>query len=253
MLAQGNLLIYPKRVVFDGKKKIEKLVLSNTGKDTATYSVSFIEYKMNENGDLNIISEPEGEMHFASSNVRFFPRKVTLAPNEAQTVKVELINAQNLSDGEYRSHLYFRAEENKVPLGQISKKKVSTISVNLKAIFGLSIPCIVRIGDNTTSSTISELQFIKKNEIENVLNFKLNRNGNMSLYGDFVINYIATDGKKQEVAMMKGVGVYTPSLFRNINITVKKTENINFKSGTFKIIYTQNESKKVLTEAELKL
>ncbi len=251
LFAQGDLLIYPKRVVFDGKKKVEKLVLSNTGKDSAVYNISFLEYKMNENGELKTISEPEEGILFASSHVRVFPRQVTLAPDEAQTVKVQLTNTQNLTAGEYRSHLYFRAEEAMAPLGQTSKKKDSTISVQLKAIFGISIPCILRIGENATSVAISDLQFVKGKY--NKLQFKLNRTGNMSLYGDFTINYITAEGKSYEVAKTKGVGVYTPNLLRNMNIELTKPENVNFSGGNFNVIYFQNESKKVLTEANLKL
>lgn len=251
LFAQGDLLIYPRRVVFDGKKKIEKLVLSNTGKDTAVYNISFVEYKMDENGQLQLISEPMEGITFASSNVRVFPRKVTLAPGEAQTVKVQLTGTQNLTDGEYRSHLYFRAEEEKAPLGKAGKKKDATISVKLTPVFGISIPCIFRIGENTTSAAVSDLQFVK--EKDNILQFKLNRTGNMSLYGDFTINYIAADGKSYEVAKIKGVGVYTPNQFRTMTMKLTKPENINFTGGTFNVIYFQNESKKVLAEADLKL
>ena len=253
LLAQGNLLIYPKRIVFEGGKSIKKLTLANTGKDTAVYIISFLEYKMNTNGELKVTSEAEEGLNFASSHVRFFPRKVTLAPNEGQTVKVQLRNSKNLTDGEYRSHLYFRAEEDKEPLGQTKQKKDSTFSIKLKAIFGIAIPCIIRKGDNTTTVAISDLQFIKINDTDTILQFKLNRNGNMSTYGDFTINYITTDNVDYEVAKMKGVGVYTPGKLRTMKIKLNKPAAINFIGGYFKIVFTQNESKKVLTEAILKL
>lgn len=253
LLAQGNLLIYPKRVVFDGKKKIEKLVLSNTGKDSAVYHISFVEYKMNENGKMQLISEQEEGINFASSHVRVFPRKVSLAPGEAQTVKVQLTNAQNLAGGEYRSHLYFRAEEEKAPLGQTIIKKDSTISVKLTPIFGISIPCIFRIGENTTEATLSDLNLVKDTNNEDILQFKLNRTGNMSLYGDFTINFIDKDDKTFEVAKAKGVGVYTPNPFRTMNIKLNKPENINFIGGFFKVIFFQNESNKVQAESTLKM
>ena len=255
LLAQGDLMIYPKRVVFDGNKKVEKLVLSNTGNEISVYNISFVEYKMNENGELKIITEPEQGQRFASTNVRFFPRKVTLAPNESQTVKVELIKTQDLTDGEYRSHLYFRAEEENAPLGENNKKKETAISVKLKAVFGISIPCIISIGENTTTVAISDLQFIKGKDINDfILQFNLNRNGNMSSYGDFTINYSTPDNKTYEVAIMKGVGVYTPNNLRYIKIKLNKPDNVTFTDGgSFKVIYSQNGKKKVLTEAIFKM
>jgi P pilus assembly chaperone PapD len=43
-IAQGDLLITPKRIVFEGNKQKETLNLANMGKDTATYSISFMQY-----------------------------------------------------------------------------------------------------------------------------------------------------------------------------------------------------------------
>jgi hypothetical protein len=254
VLAQGNLMIYPKRVVFEGRKKVEKLVLSNTGKDTEVYSISFMEYKMNENGEMKTITNPEEGIRFASPFVRVFPRVVTLLPGESQTVKVQLYNIQNLTDGEYRSHLYFRAEKNNAPLGQPKQTKDSAISVKLEPIFGLSIACIIRMGEDNTIVSLSDMQFAKAMDgKEDAISFRLNRSGNMSTYGDFSINYIAPDNKEFEVAKMKGVGVYTPGDYRNLKIKMNKPENVNFSGGSLKVVFTQNESKKVLTEAELKL
>ena len=86
--AQGDLLIFPKRVVFEGKKNVEQLTLANTGKDTATYNISFLEYRMTEEGQFEALIEPDSGQNFATSYLRVFPRKVVLAPNESQTVKV---------------------------------------------------------------------------------------------------------------------------------------------------------------------
>jgi hypothetical protein len=251
--AQGDLLIYPKRVVFDGNEKVKRLTLSNIGKDTAVYNISFLEYKMNDNGAMKIITELEEGLYFASTHVRFFPRKVTLAPNESQAVKIQVRNTQNLKEGEYRSHLYFRAEEDKGALGKTKKKQDSTISVQLKTVFGISIPCIVRKGTNTTSVSISDLQYLTSKEQDYMLQFNLNRAGNMSTYGDFTINYSTASSVVYEVAKIKGVGVYTPGNLRIMKIRLNKPENIDFEGGIFKVIFTKNESKEVLSEANLKL
>ena len=48
LLAQGNLLVYPKRVVFEGRRSVKKLTLSNRGNEMAVYNISFIEYRMNK-------------------------------------------------------------------------------------------------------------------------------------------------------------------------------------------------------------
>jgi hypothetical protein len=85
-----KLINHPGRVIFEGHKKIQEFNLANTGRDSAKYLVSFIEIRMNENGKFNKINEPDSGQYFASSYFRFFPGNITLAPNEAQSVKVQL-------------------------------------------------------------------------------------------------------------------------------------------------------------------
>src|SRR5580700_8466443 len=106
---QGDLLISPLRVTFEGSKKSQEINLANVGKDTATYIISVQDIKMNDDGSFEQITTPEPGQNFAGPYLRFFPRKVTLAPNEAQVVKIQLIKTNELQPGEYRSHLYFRA------------------------------------------------------------------------------------------------------------------------------------------------
>jgi hypothetical protein len=253
VVAQGNLLIYPKRLVLDGKKRTEKLVLSNMGKDSAVYNVSFIEYKMNENGELLSINEEEPGLKFASPYVRIYPRVISLGPNESQIIKVQTYNTDGLADGEYRSHLYFRAEPEKTALGKPSKAKESLVSVKLEAIFGVSIPCIVRKGQDTSTVYISDLVYYKNEEKDVFLNFKLNRNGNMSVYGDFMVKYVSASKKIYEVGTIKGLGVYVPGTIRNMAIKLNMPADVSFRGGSFKVVFTDNESKKILAEADLKL
>jgi hypothetical protein len=253
LFAQGNLVIHPKRVVFDGKKKIEKLVLSNTGKDSAVYNISFIDYKMNDYGVLLSTKEEEEGLRFASPYVRLYPRIVKLGPNESQIVKVQMYNAEKIPDGEYRSHLYFRAEQEKRALGKQTKEIESLVSVKIEAVFGISIACIIRKGQDKTYLSISEISYSKSKDQENFLAFKLNRTGNMSAYGDFVVNYIAPSNKVYEVGTVKGIGLYLPGTARTMKITLNTPSNVDFKGGSFKVVFTENESKKILAEADLNL
>jgi hypothetical protein len=250
--AQGDLLIFPKRIVFDKGKRVKQLILSNIGKDTAIYNVSFLQYRMNENGGFKAITTPDLGQYFATPYLRVFPRTVTLAPNESQIVKVQLTRSTELKEGEYRSHLYFRAKKNNNPLGQKEKVVDSTsISVKLEAIFGISIATIIKKGTSNTITTISNLFYEKDKEFNHFINFNLNRTGNMSSYGDIHINYVYGNNTIVEVAKVKGVAVYTPGEVRKVKIQLKTPKGITFTGGTFKVAYTANESKEILADAEL--
>ena len=151
VMAQGNLLITPRRVVFEGAKRTQDLNLANTGQDTAKYNVSIIQYKMKEDGSFEEITEAEPGQQFADKFLRFFPRTVTLAPNEAQVVKMQLIKTNELKPGEYRSHVYFRAVPKETALGAKEVQKDSTsIGVKLIPIFGITIPVIIHVGESDT-------------------------------------------------------------------------------------------------------
>lgn len=254
VLAQGDLLIFPKRIVFEGRNRIEQVILSNTGKEPATYIISFVQYRMNESGEFVAITEPELGQHFATPFLRVFPRRVELAPGESQTVKVQVINTEKMEDGEYRSHLYFRAEKNNKPLGQDNEVKDSTrITVKLDAVFGISIATIIRKGKSNTFTSISGLEYTHDTDANHFLKFDINREGNMSTYGAITINFISRENKKFEVGKAKGLAVYTPGNVRKVKMQLQKPDGIDFGTGKFEVIYTADESKTIIAEAGLKL
>ena len=91
LIAQGNLMVFPKRVVFEGLKRSQELNLANTGTDTARYVISFVNYRMKGNGEFEEITQPDSGQNFADKYIRFFPRSVVLPPNEAQIVRYKLL------------------------------------------------------------------------------------------------------------------------------------------------------------------
>jgi len=51
-VAQGNLLVTPRRIVFDGTKRSIDLNLANIGQDTATYAITLVQMRMKYDGRL---------------------------------------------------------------------------------------------------------------------------------------------------------------------------------------------------------
>jgi hypothetical protein len=252
--AQGNLLVTPKRVVFEGNKRSEELNLANVGKDSATFVISFIQIKMKEDGTFEQIQQPDSNQRFADKNLRFFPRSVTLAPNEAQTVKVQLTKANELTAGEYRSHLYFRSTPAEKPLGEKPREKDSSISVHLVPIFGISIPVIIRVGENTSKVNLSNIALRMEHDSLPSLNMTVNRKGSMSVYGDISVDYISPQGKTARVGVVKGFAVYTPNALRNFQLALNKGSNINYHQGKLHISFTDQSLRAVkLAEEEITL
>ncbi len=245
-MAQGDLLLYPKRIVFEGSKRTQELNLANSGKDTARYILSVVQIRMKEDGTFESIIEPDSGQYFADKYFRIFPRNVVLPPNEAQTVKLQLFNTGDLPPGEYRSHLYVRAEEEKKPLGEEYPVSDSgSISVKLIAVFGISIPVIIRSGETTSSINISDISFNQARDTVPVLKFTCNRVGNMSVYGDISINHISTEGKITRVGLANGLAIYTPTSKRNFNLALNQLPGVDFHKGSLQIVYSYGTEKDI--------
>jgi hypothetical protein len=252
--AQGNLLITPRRVVFEGSKKSMDLNLANTGKDSATYAITLVQIRMKEDGGFENITEPDPGQFFADKNLRYFPRQVTLAPGEAQSIKVQVIRAAELKPGEYRSHFYFRAVPKQNALGDKTEiTDTTSISIKITPIFGITIPAIIRVGESNTKATLSDLSFRNINDSVPTIGFTFNRTGNMSVYGDVIVQYVGLNGKTIEVGSANGVAVYTPNATRRFQVILKRLPDVDYKAGTLRVIYSASSDVKPLRYAEAEL
>ena len=255
-MSQGNLLITPRRVVFEGQKRTQDLNLANTGIDTAKYNVSVINYRMREDGAFEEITTPDAGQNFADKFLRFFPRSVTLAPNEAQVVKMQVTKADQLTPGEYRSHVYFRAVPKQTALGTEEVKKDSTsIGVKLIPIFGITIPVIIRVGESTTKTNLTDVKLEIINDTKPRLQFAFNRTGNMSVYGDILVEHISPTTVITQVGTVRGIAVYTPNSVRRFQMELDKNAKVDYRTGNLKITYTSQSDTKTekYTEAVLPL
>ncbi|MEA5004873.1 MAG: hypothetical protein VB022_00515 [Rikenellaceae bacterium] len=237
--AQGNLLITPRRIVFDGSRRVMELNLANTGQDTSKYNVSIVQYRMTDDGAFEEITEPAPGQNFADKYIRFFPRTVILAPNESQVVKMQVTNTSNLAPGEYRSHVYFRAVPKETALGEEDPNRDTTaLSIKLVPIFGITIPVIIRIGQSDTKVSISDLKLETVNDTTNRLSMVFNRTGNMSVYGDLRITHISPSGKESIVGIVNGIAVYTPNTIRRFNLDLDNSPKADFKTGKIRVTYS---------------
>ena len=253
-MAQGNLMITPRRIVFEGQRRTQELNLANTGKDTARYLISMLEIRMNTDGTFEQISTPDSGQNFASNYVRFFPRSVILGPGEVQTVKVQVTKQSQLIPGEYRSHIYFRAIPQEKPLGEeVPIQDTVGISVRIIPVFGISVPVIIRNGESTAAVNLSNTTFEKTTDDISIVHMVFNRTGNMSVYGDIKIDFISAQGKITQVGEIKGLAVYTPTVSRRVKVVLDKLPGIDYKTGKLHIVYSTPADAKSTKLAETEL
>ena len=238
--AQGDLLITPRRVVLDARKRSMDLSLANIGKDTATYTISLVQIRMTDAGTFETITDPDEGQMFASPYLRFFPRSVTLSPDEVQTIKIQATGTRELAPGEYRSHLYFRAVPKEKPLGEDvpAPQDPSSISIKLIPVFGITIPVIIRTGEPSVSVSLSDLRLQFEQDTIPRLGFTFNRSGDYSVYGDIAVDHIAPDGKTVRVGIANGIAVYTPNTIRTFEFNLMSPPEVNFRQGRLLVTFS---------------
>tara|TARA_B110000046_G_scaffold185956_2_gene230760 strand:- start:551 stop:1363 length:813 start_codon:yes stop_codon:yes gene_type:complete len=232
LFAQGTIMIEPKRIVFN-KSELKKIItITNTGDIESVFSVSFEQRSMNENGIFVKITEPEPGQKFADRHLRIYPRRSTLKAGQSQVVVLQRRRNNKMENGEYRSHLTFMSSPAIAPLEIKSKKDTVAFSTRITTEFGMSIPIIIRSGEVSVSASISDIKLK-----DMLLTFNLNRKGNISLYGDFLIQYIPEQGEPIVIVKAKGFGVYTTIEKRIMKFKLNKIAELNLNKGSIKIIY----------------
>ena len=253
-LAQGDLMITPKRVVFDGNKQNEILNIVNLGKDKATFSISFVQKEMKEDGSFMTIEKKDSRQMLAEPYLRIFPRKITLEPGKPQAIMLQCRRTSDMIAGEYRSHIYFRSEKDYQPLGT-KNNDAAVLSVQLIPIYGITIPIIIRTGTVNASASLSDLKLGIQQETIQDLSLTINRSGNISLYGDIIVDHIPAQGKQYQIGIFKSVAIYTNLNKRNVVVKLNNNSGKSLRDGKLKVKYISKDENKpvVYAEAELDL
>ena len=212
----GDLLVAPTRLILDGRHPGE-VILNNIGDEPATYRVSIQFRRMTADGVLEDVAEPSAQEKLTEDMVVFQPRRVTLAPNQPQSIRVWVRPPQGIPDGEYRVHLLFRAIPPAKPAAQAPTDAPSGLRFALTPVYGVTIPVIVRLGNLDAKAGISNVQLEDKAGAKSV-SLELSRSGSRSTYGDI---RVLKPGVKDPIALQKAVAVYTDVPSRKVSIPIE--------------------------------
>ncbi len=261
----GGLMVTPSRLEFKDKITSQEVKLINKSDETVTYRISLQHLRMNENGEYKEIAAEDTNVKekFADDLLRFSPRKITLKPNEVQTIRIALKKSDTIENGEYRSHILFR-EEPSADFKQANnvegaaKKDDKKISVVLKPLFGISIPVIVSKGDVKAISSIENLavKTDPKDKSKKSLSVDLKRSGDASLFGNILVSFKQNKtGKEYDVGSLNAVSVFFPYEKRNASVNLELPKDVNLSDGVLNVKYVtraeDSNAKKILSQASL--
>ena len=212
--AAGDLLVAPTRIVLDGRRGTE-VILSNIGNEEATYRISLELRRMNDIGRLNdVMVEQANETEKAALGlIRFAPRRVTLPPNQPQSVRIGLQSMDALPDGEYRAHMLFRAIP-KTQAATDAKDIGNGLKIQLIPIYGVTIPIIVRKGNLEATAGLANVKIGADNEGP-TLQFDLSRKGARSVFGEI---HVTKPGVAEPLLVAKGIAIYPEVETRQVSL-----------------------------------
>jgi len=76
------------------------------------------------------------------------------------------------------------------------------------------------------------------NDTDPQLELTFNRSGNMSVYGNLVVDHVSPSGTVTHVGIANGIAVYTPNNKRKFILNLLKTEDVDYTEGKLKIAYS---------------
>lgn len=223
----NNLNISPKRVVFAGANAATAVYIFNRGDEPVTYRIELVDRVMLPSGEIRAIrelaSDPASKQlangfKSAADMVQFSPRRITLAPGQSQAIRLRLLRPATLQDGEYRTTLTVSAlppEDAGLTAEQLAGPESGKLGLKAVALFGVSIPVIVRQGQ-----LVSHVHFEQVRASGTEVHLNVVREGQGSVYGDLEVHEKTAKGPL--VGLVRGVGVYEEVGSRTVNIPLTR-------------------------------
>ncbi len=222
----GDVNLFPKRVVLNGRREIASIGLYNKTASDGDYEIKIVDMAMTPDGQLKFFDNgldeaTKAQVKTASAMLRHSPRRIVLRGSESQLVRVMARGEAELPDGEYRSH-FLVASVPPVTEGlsiddAASNGRAEGIDVTIRPRFGIAIPIIVRIGQTTLAVGIKDASLVTLDNGAKAIAFTLTRSGTRSAFGDVTVT---AAGASTPVAISKGIGVYPEVDSRQVVIPV---------------------------------
>ncbi|MEC9489505.1 MAG: hypothetical protein UMU04_01025 [Halanaerobiales bacterium] len=262
MTVEAKVMVFPRRIIFEEDNRSATVRLVNTVDEQLTYRILFIQSIMTENGNVERTTTPESreerlEEMMAQDLIRYSPRQVTLPPGEIQLVRLQLNKPAGLEAGEYRSRLLFQEIPENIEFDESNADPDQGFSIQLRAIYGISIPVFVREGELRAEVEITDLQLDRNQETEMPpdISFTINRSGSSSTYGDIEVRFIPEEGRARVLGRIRGAAVYTDIEQRKFTLSLPGAQDVELESGKIYINFSKpnEEGGGIIAEAEMEL
>lgn len=241
-----GIVVTPKRIVFDKEDKILEVLIANRGNTEGKFRISLINRAMTEDGQLQDAETPAAGEFFASDVVRYSPRQVTLAPKETQKIRLMSRLRNDAPDGEYRSHLLIQEvpDAEGATSANAQATTQSGLGINVRAIFGMSLPVILRKGNLSADVKLSAPEIVTENN-EKFLKVTIERSGTKSVMG--TVNVFTG---QEKIATLKNVAIYMSTPRRVVFIKLGSEHAQQLSGKSLRITYGAEEENEDAPQTE---
>lgn len=265
--AGAYLNITPKRLTFDRARRNGQVFLLNQGSDPVTVDVALTDRVMTPDGQIQSLEDAaRTEAGRASATalksalemVQVSPRRVTLLPGRPQTVRVRLSTLPEDAKGEFRTHLTVTTlppRDAGATAEAAAAGATPQLSFQVTAVYGLSIPVIVRPQEPEVAATLAGarvemVQTTGQAKPTPVLVLDVVRGGASSVYGNLEVRAAGARRDSEALGVVRGVGVYPEIARRAVRIPLNRAPQ---PGETLEVTLTDDDTSpgKVLAKATL--
>jgi hypothetical protein len=258
----GDVNLTPRRLVFGPRDRgVKEITVFNRTDGTATYTITLTDRAMTPDGALvapgDVSAAEQARLKSALDFIRYSPRQMTLGPHESQTVRLQARPPAGEAPAEYRTHFSVAAtpppDTGTDIAAAASGTQATSLQVRITPVFGIMIPIIIRTGDLSEQTSISNPRLVEAAG-KRAIGFTIHRSGGRSVYGGIDI-FLEGSGSPKKIGGIRGLGVYTEIDHRDVVIPIDADAPAVGRGSRVKIVYTDDELNPgtVLAETEATL
>ena len=238
----ADLMITPTRIVFEERDRFKEVTLVNSGDKPQIYEMSWVYFRMQEQGAAYKPSMESVTEFDASKHIVFTPRRITLAPGSSQKIRLALRRPETIPEGDFHVHLKFAAVPDVIDENLIHDGKPrAVVSINV----GYTIPVVLRSGLAAVETEIERID-IQRNPQNGRLKVvvPVKRSGSAhAILGHLFVYHTDSSGKEERVGEISNAHIFPEVGQRVFDVHLLK----EISGGSLRVVmehYTLDENRR---------